>query len=496
MKALILGPPSDQRALVEACIDRLGYIVGFLDEIPDADALGARLLADPPSLLVMTQPRKATIDLCRVVQPMIDEALTAAVVVPDSTREIEPEVLALAEHGCLIASTEPRLLEAQLRAAAHVRHNRRSAYQAELHRARAAAAALAESEARTRSVLETTVDGIITINETGRIESFNTAAERIFGYRAEDVIGENVSLLMPAPYREEHDAYIDRYLSSGTPRIIGIGREVTGLRADGTTFPLDLSVSEVNLADRRIFTGIVRDISRRRALEQEILRISDQERRRIGQDMHDGLGQMLSGIGLISRNLARRMREAGSAFADEQEEIADLVRDADQYARSLSRNLVPVELEQGGLLVALDRLAHNAERLFDIRCTFEATGSPPEEQGAWAIHLYRIAQEAVSNAVKHGKAERVRMTLALGPERIRLIVQDDGAGFPDTWSDSPGMGVRLMAYRANLIGAVLDIRDGVDGGTVVRCTLRPDALASAISVSSTEHPPLIQPQRI
>ena len=135
--------------------------------------------------------------------------------------------------------------------------------------------ALAESEARARAMLETTVDGVVTIDATGIIESFNPAAERIFGYRADEVIGKNVSVLMPEPYHSEHDGYIQAYHETGHRRIIGIGREVVGRRKDGATFPMDLAVSEVRLTGRTIFTGFIRDISARRELEQEVLRIAE-----------------------------------------------------------------------------------------------------------------------------------------------------------------------------------------------------------------------------
>ena len=127
-----------------------------------------------------------------------------------------------------------------------------------------AEAALHEAEQRLRAILETAVEGIITINERGIIESVNPAAERIFGYPASEIIGSNVNVLMPAPYREEHDGYLESYVRTGHARIIGIGREVKGQRKDGTTFPMDLSVSEVLLPGRRIFTGFVRDITERK----------------------------------------------------------------------------------------------------------------------------------------------------------------------------------------------------------------------------------------
>ena len=129
---------------------------------------------------------------------------------------------------------------------------------------------LQASAAKTRAIVETAIDGIITIDVEGRIESFNPAAERLFGYRAAEVIGHNISQLMPSPYREAHDGYLARYLLTGERKIIGIGREVQGQRRDGTIFPMDLTVSEVTVGDRRLFTGIVRDLSERIRMEQEL----------------------------------------------------------------------------------------------------------------------------------------------------------------------------------------------------------------------------------
>lgn len=331
--------------------------------------------------------------------------------------------------------------------------------------------ALIARERRLETILDTTVDGIIVIDAEGRIQGFNSAAEKIFGYAAADVLDRNVGMLMPDPYREEHDAYIANYLKSGEAKIIGIGREVVGLRRDGTVFPLELSVSEVRIEGSSTFTGVVRDISERRRLENEVLRISDQERRRIGQDLHDGLGQMLTGIGLIAQNLGRRLREADSDLRNEVDEITELIREADQQARSLARGLVPVELDANGLAAALQRLCTNASRLFGVECQFEEIGSTPVRDSTAAINLYRIAQEAVSNAVKHGAAPSIRVTLASGREQVRLRIQDNGAGFPEKLGEDRGMGVRIMHYRARVIGGLLEIRRRPEGGTLVTCTL-------------------------
>lgn len=334
--------------------------------------------------------------------------------------------------------------------------------------------ALRESEAKARAVLNTTVDGIITIDAFGHIESFNPAAERIFGYEAAEVIGQNVSVLMPQPYKEEHDEYLRSYRETGRRKIIGIGREVVGRRKDGSTFPLDLAVSEVQLEGRRLFTGVVRDITDRRQLEQEILSISEQERRRIGQDLHDGLGQMLTGIGLITRNLARTLSRSDEQHAEDVAEVADLIQEADEFARGLARGLIPVDLEASGLRSALQRLATGAEKLFGIRCTFEEMGRVLVEDNTIATHVFRIAQEAVSNAVKHGRADHVKIRLAGSDRQLRLRVEDDGVGFPDDAGErtNGGMGVPIMRHRARIIGAHLEIIGGVDGGTMITCTVQ------------------------
>src|SRR5256884_9210277 len=154
-------------------------------------------------------------------------------------------------------------------------------------RRKRAESALRDSEERLRAILETAVEGIITIDEGGVIESLNPAAEKIFGYQAQEVVGKNVKVLMPTPYRDEHDGYLGNYLRTGRARIIGIGREVVGLRKDGAVFPMDLSVSEVRLAHKRLFTGFVRDISDRKRVGRESLQNRDPGERRIWPDLQD-----------------------------------------------------------------------------------------------------------------------------------------------------------------------------------------------------------------
>ncbi len=320
-----------------------------------------------------------------------------------------------------------------------------------------------------QAVFDNIVDGIITIDERGTIIAFNCAAEEIFGYNALHIIGRNVSVLMPESYAVEHSDYIQNYLESGVNRIIGIGREVVGVRKNGETFPMDLAVSELKADGRRLFTGVVRDITERRLLEQEILRISDRERRRIGQDLHDGLGQMLTGIGLISQNMAKRLEKEGSPHSEDMLEVTEMIKEADRSARNLSRGLVPVELDEIGLVGALETLVRNAGRLLGINCILKADGPVLLRDTASKSNVYRITQEAISNAVKHGKASNVSVTLSQDGRRNRLEIKDDGIGFPDVLPEDRGMGVRIMKYRARVIGGELDIKRSEGGGTVVLC---------------------------
>ncbi len=344
--------------------------------------------------------------------------------------------------------------------------------------------ALGESVARAHAILETSVDAVITIDETGIMESFNPAAERIFGLSAAEALGRDVNVLMPEPYRSSHAGYLHSYLETGVRKIIGIGREVTGLRADGSVFPMELAVSETWVRGRRIFTGLVRDISDRRMLEQEVLRASEEERARIGQDLHDGLGQMLTGISLIARSLSRKIQVREPEIAEQVAELATMLREADQYARTIARGLVPVDLSHGGLRGALERLATNAKRLMAVTCTVTLDGEVPIEDPTVAVHLYRIAQEAVSNAVRHGGAQHVRIALVSNDEAVTLTIADDGRGFGPDIVDRPdrGAGLRIMHYRARLIDAALDVKSRAGAGTTIVVRFNRDGQTPARSL--------------
>lgn len=358
------------------------------------------------------------------------------------------------------------------------RKNQNSPAQSELstqQKLARAAAALDDSEERLRAILETAVEGIVTIDERGIIESMNAAAVGIFGYKPSEVIGKNVNVLMPSPYHEQHDKYLANYRHTGKAQIIGIGREVSGRRKDGTTFPMDLSVSEVKLADRRLFTGFVRDITDRKRLEKEILETSDREQRRIGQDLHDGLCQQLAGIELMSEVLGQNLASKSKADAARVGEIAGHVRDAISHTRQLARGLSPVTLESEGLMSALHELAANTKKMFNINCVFRCDPPVPLKDQAVASQLFRITQEAVSNAIRHGKATQIVIQLKKQRAKIVVAITDNGAGFPKTKPKEKGMGLRIMQSRAGMIGGTLVFEDNPAGGVKVICSASPGA---------------------
>jgi len=318
--------------------------------------------------------------------------------------------------------------------------------------------------------LDNAVDGIITIDRRGIMKSFNRAAERLFGYQAREVIGQNVSMLMPEPYQSEHDGYMQNYLRTGIPKIIGIGREVVARRKDGGTFPIDLSVSEVQLGEQRLFSGIIHDLSRRRALEKDILEISDKEKRRMGQDLHDGLGQLLTGIGFKSKSLEHKLAKLGLPEAESAKQLAELVTQAITESRAIARGLQPVSVEVTGLMSALEELATNLQQIFKIECTFVCPEQILLDDASMSMHLYRIAQEAANNAVKHGKATSVIISLERRDAKLRLAVTDDGKGFVPE-SAMGGMGLHIMRYRAAMIGGTVSIESRPERGTVVSCVI-------------------------
>ncbi|MBE7498443.1 MAG: PAS domain S-box protein [Verrucomicrobiaceae bacterium] len=333
-------------------------------------------------------------------------------------------------------------------------------------------AALQASEQRATAIVETAVNAIITIDENCIIETVNSATERLFGFTREEMIGRNISMLMPNPYRDRHDSYVKNYLRTGVKRIIGIGREAVGQRKDGSVFPLDLSVGEAVLpSGRRIFTGIIRDLTERKALEDKILHISEEEQARIGQDIHDDLCQQLAAIGCLVKVAQKNLAKQNYPEAENLAEIVSLLSKANTRARETSRGLMPVVLDSSGLMDALKELAASTTRAYEIDCDFRFANPVVVKDAKMAVQLFRIAQEAVSNAVKHSQATRVDIRLAREHGSIVLIVRDNGIGIPDKPSQGTGMGLLTMNHRAQMMGGTISVSPRSTGGTQVTCSV-------------------------
>lgn len=341
---------------------------------------------------------------------------------------------------------------------------------------------LRERESRLRAILQTATDAIVTIDHQGTIVGVNPATSRMFGYLAEEMIGTNVKLLMPEPSRSEHDNHLSRYLATGEARVIGTGREVVARRKDGSTFPVHLSVSQID--NPPLFTGIIRDISALKELQKQVLAIAAEEDRRIGHELHDSVQQQLTGLGLLSQTVAEMLCNDEQWETRCQPTVAKVAKLADRVARgiseaarevhNLSRGLVPVEIDAEGLRAALEELAERVSEQYGIACACVFQGDIDLTNNFVATHLFRIVQEAVNNAMKHGHASNIEIRL-IGAERsITMEVFDNGRGIPSQILSNLGTGLKIMQYRSSLIGGVAQIGPGPDGGTLVSCTFSRD----------------------
>ncbi len=214
---------------------------------------------------------------------------------------------------------------------------------------------------------------------------------------------------------------------------------------------------------------LLKEIKERKAIEKEILGISEKEKRMIGQELHDSIGQQLMGISFLTKVLEGRLAAELSGEAANAKAIGDLVNQAIDQTRALARGLHPVDLDGGSLTSALQDLMASMEKLFPISCSLKIDNSVAIADAAVAINLYRITQEAITNAIKHGKARNIQVELTNSNDRTFLIVKNDGLSFPDVSAGTPGMGLRVMDHRAEMIGGSLNIRRNIGGGTVVTC---------------------------
>lgn len=328
--------------------------------------------------------------------------------------------------------------------------------------------ALRDRELRLRAILETASDAILTIDNEGIVQSVNPATERMFGYSAGEIIGQGIDNLLPNLSEGRQVDNRARFAELQTD-MRGGNQILTARRKNGSSLPVELAISKVD--HFQLYTAIIRDVSERRELQRQVLEIAAEEDRRIGHELHDNVQQQLTGLSLLARTLADSLAAKSVPEAPRAKRLADEINEAAKQVHSLSRGLVPVEVDVQGLRAALTALAHRISELHRVRCEFRHEGTIAVADNFVATHLYRIVQEAVNNAIKHSGAKRIVISLANSNGNIVLEVLDDGVGIGKSREFQPGMGLRIMSYRAGLIGATLDVRQKESGGTLVHCTV-------------------------
>jgi PAS domain S-box-containing protein len=344
-------------------------------------------------------------------------------------------------------------------------------------------------------MLDAAPDAIVLVNKQGLIEYTNSRTGRMFGYRHASLPGQPIGMLVPgitANGRNRGDHTLEGRRRDGSAFPVEIGssplptregvmiihsiRDATGrFRTEEfirkLNSELEARVHERTADLRKANEKLHKEIAARHRLEKEILEISEREQQRIGRNLHDDLGQRLVGISYMSHQLAGALQAIGSPEAGQAAKITALLNDALSLTRSLARGLHPVALKSGGLIAALADLADRTAEIYRVACHFDGPDDEPPLTDIAATHLYRIAREAVTNAVNHGHAEKIDIALGFTTGHTELRVADNGCGMPRLSPRRKGMGLRIMNYRADVIGASISFTTPENGGTMVCCTV-------------------------
>lgn len=325
---------------------------------------------------------------------------------------------------------------------------------------------LSQSEARFRSMFERHDAVMLLVElESGAIADANPAAAAFYGYSRERLREMNIGDLNELPtgilktYRRRVAS--ERRFSHVVSHRLANGRRRT----------VEVYGSLIEVQNRPLVFAIVHDITERKLLEKAILEIGEKERQQVGHDLHDSLGSKLSGAALMGKALAQQLAANAAPEAALAEEVVECINQSIRQTRTIAHGLCPVELASGGLGVALEELAEETRRLPGISCRFETQKALEAPDRFRSIHLFRIAQEAVSNALCHGAARRITLRLSQSGKRTCLEISDDGAGLAGQQPSGNGLGLRSMKYRAAAIGGQLTVECNPRAGTTVRCVV-------------------------
>ncbi|HXC99530.1 MAG TPA: PAS domain S-box protein [Verrucomicrobiae bacterium] len=331
---------------------------------------------------------------------------------------------------------------------------------------------VASLKERYEDLFENANDVVYTHDLTGRITSINQAGETLLQRPRHNILSRNI-LEFVAP---EQRPAAQQWLEQVAKGAISTTLEWDFVGAKGQRVLLEISTRLIEQAGKAVeVEGTARDITERKRLEREILEISNREQRRIGHDLHDGVCQQLAGIALMMASLADQLEEKSLPESVQTEHIGTLINEAIVQTRGVARGLFPVRLEEHGLALSLEELAGNSSKLFKTNCQFSCVNPPAEMGHEAALHAYYIVLEAVANACKHGNAQNVLISLEPKGERCLLSVRDDGPGFSPSDKGQTGMGIRIMQYRARVIGATLNIQSAPGKGVHLTCIFSPAA---------------------
>jgi PAS domain S-box-containing protein len=321
---------------------------------------------------------------------------------------------------------------------------------------------LRRSEELLRATTTNTADTLILLDTSLRVRFINKGVNDL---SIEQIIGSDLALLLPEGARATVIEKLQEILETHETATYEFEALI-----DGRSCYFENRA--VLVRDDGIGTGIsiaMRDITERKRLEQEILDVSGRERQSIGRDLHDGLGQELTGVALMLRGLATRILARCPDVVDSVNEVVGLVNQSIDTARALAHGLLPVRTETGGLVTALRTLAVRSRDVYGLEVNFKAKTAPDFALNETnSSHLYRIVQEALTNAARHGHATLVNVTLAASSDSFSLQITDDGLGFIRSLTPSAGMGLKIMKYRADMIGAKFEIFANEPHGTIVQ----------------------------
>jgi len=333
---------------------------------------------------------------------------------------------------------------------------------------RQAAMRLRETQARMFELLH---EGVVVIDIDNMIRMANPAFERMFGFQTGTAVDTSIDDLIAQPPGLRRDRLDQHLLGSITepPGLTPV--EFKCRRRDGSTFDAACVATLTHVDGETHRLAVITDVTERRGLEREILEIAGREQLRIGSDLHDGLGQDLTGVALMLRSVVAQLRKENSSARADVEDIISLVNGAIESTRAMARGLAPVGADRGGLIAGLQSMAVRGMERYGVRAHFNTSLKEPLtlDDGA-ATHLYRIAQEAFTNAIRHGRVTQVTIDLATADGTLTLSVQDNGRGFDERNASNNGMGLKLMRYRAQMLGGDVTIANNKSGGVIVRCT--------------------------